>query len=98
MLKQFLRTCSFFMLIALAAIPPSVGSADEKPAFQIQEEVWGLLLPLPIRAYLARPVGTGPFPFVIMNYVVSSDQQEGRVYPPVELHAAHWFAHHGYAV
>lgn len=97
MLRHLLRTCSLAMLIALTS-PPSVGSADEKPPSQIQEEVWGLLLPLPIRAYLVRPVGTGPFPLVIMNYVVSFDQQEGRVYPPVELHAAHWFAHHGYAV
>jgi dienelactone hydrolase len=98
MLKHFLRTCSLFMLIALAAMSPSVGSADEKSAPQIQEEVWGLLLPLPILAYLVRPVGTGPFPLVIMNYGVSFDQQEGSFDPPVELHAAHWFAHQGYAV
>lgn len=98
MLKHFLRTCSLFMLIALAAMSPSVGSADEKSASQIQEEVWGLLLPLPIRAYLVRPVSTGPFPLAIMNYGVSFDQQEGSFHPPVELHAAHWFAHQGYAV
>jgi dienelactone hydrolase len=99
MLKHLLRTCSLIMLIALATMPPSVGSTDEKPASQIQEEVWGLLLPLPILARLVRPVGTGPFPLVIMNYGISFDQQQGRSYPPVESRdAAHWFAQRGYAV
>src|SRR5712664_2137644 len=93
MLKHLLRTCSLVMLIALATMSPSVGSADEKSASQIQEEVWSLSLPLPILARLVRPVGTGPFPLVIMNYGVSFDQQVGRFYPPVELRdAAHWFA------
>ena len=99
MLRHLLRTCSLVMLIALATMPPSVASADEKSASQIRGEVWGLSLPLPIVAYLARPVGTGPFPLVIMNYGPSFDQQESRFYPPVELRdAAHWFAQRGYAV
>jgi dienelactone hydrolase len=99
MLKHLLRTCSLVMLIALATMPPSVGSADEKSASQIQEEVWGLLLPLPILARLVRPVGTGPFPLVIMNYGIPFDQQQGGSYPLVEFRdAAHWFAQRGYAV
>jgi len=99
MLRHLLRTCSLVMLFALATMPPSVASADEKSASQIRGEVWGLSLPLPIVAYLARPVGTGPFPLVIMNYGLSFDQQESRFYPPVELRdAAHWFAQRGYAV
>ena len=55
-------------------------------------------MPLPILAYLVRPVGTGPFPLVIMNYGISFDQHEGSFSPLVELHAAHWFAQRGYAV
>ena len=97
--KHLLRTCSLVMLIALATMRPSVGSAEEKSACRIRGEVWGLTLPLPILAYLVRPVGTGPFPLVIMNYGVSVDQQESGFYPPVELRdAAHWFAQRGYAV
>ena len=85
MLKHLLRTFSLLMLIALATMLPSVGSADEKTASQIREEVRGLSLPLPIVAYLVRPVGTGPFPLIIMNYDLSFDQQESRFHPPVEL-------------
>ena len=99
MLKHLLRTFSLLMLIALATMLPSVGSADEKTASQIRGEVWGLSLPLPIVAYLVRPVGTGPFPLIIMNYDLSFDQQESRFHPPVELRdAANWFAQRGYAV
>jgi dienelactone hydrolase len=57
-----------------------------------------MLLPIPILAYLVRPVGTGPFPLIIMNYGASFDQREGSFYPPTEFRAAHWFAHHGYDV
>ena len=99
MLKNLLRTCSLVILIALATVPPSVSSADEKSAAQIREEVWSLLLPFPILARLVRPVGTGPFPLVIMNYGISFDQQQGRSDPPFEFRdAAHWFAQRGYAV
>ena len=99
MLKHLLRTCLLVTLFALATIPPSIGSADEKSASQIQEEVLGLLLPLPILARLVRPVGTGPFPLAIMNDGISFDQQQGRTDPPVGFRdAAHWFARRGYAV
>ena len=99
MLKHLLRTFSLLMLIALPTMLPSVGSADEKTASQIREEVWGLSLPLPIVAYLVRPVGTGPFPLIIMNYDLSFDRQESGFRPSVELRdAANWFAQRGYAV
>jgi dienelactone hydrolase len=99
MLKHFLRTCSLFMFIALTILPSSVGSADEKSASQIQEEVWSLLLPMPIIAYFVRPAGTGPFPLVIMYQGISNDGQEGSFFLPVKFRdAAHWFAHQGYAV
>ncbi|MET0710259.1 MAG: dienelactone hydrolase, partial [Tardiphaga sp.] len=39
--------------------------ADERAASRsIQEEIWALPLPLPMFAYLVRPVGDGPFPLV----------------------------------
>jgi dienelactone hydrolase len=99
MLKHFLRTCSLFMFIGLTIMPSSVGSADEKSASQIQEEVWSLLLPMPIIAYFVRPVGTWPFPLVIMYQGISNDGQEGSFFLPVKFRdAAHWFAHQGYAV
>jgi dienelactone hydrolase len=99
MLKYLLRTCSLVLLIALTTMPASVGSADEKSDSQIRGEVWSLLLPFPILAYFVRPVGSGPFPLVIMNHGASNDRQEDSFFPLVEFRdAADWFAHQGYAV
>jgi dienelactone hydrolase len=47
-------------------------------------------------AYVVRPVGTGPFPLVIMNHGVSLNARERAFFPFVEFRdAAMWFARRG---
>jgi dienelactone hydrolase len=74
--------------------------ADERAASRsIQEEIWALPLPLPMFAYLVRPVGDGPFPLVIMNHGVSMSPTGRSFFPLVEFRdAAKWFARQGYLV
>ena len=72
---------------------------DETSRQRIQEEVWALPLPLPMFAYVVRPVGDGPFPLVIMNHGVSLNARERSFFPLVEFRdAAIWFARRGYLV
>jgi hypothetical protein len=50
-------------------------------------------------AYVARPVGDGPFQLVIMNHGVSLNPRDRSFFPPVEFRdAAKWFANRGYLV
>ena len=74
--------------------------ADDQAASRpIQEEIWALPLPLPMFAYLVRPVGDGPFPLVIMNHGVSLNPTDRSFFPLVEFRdAAKWFAKRGYLV
>jgi len=66
---------------------------------RIQEEIWVLPLPLPMFAYLVRPVGNGPFPLAIMNHGVALDPIDRSFFPLVEFRdAAKWFAERGYLV
>jgi dienelactone hydrolase len=78
----------------------SVGFADDQTSSpRIQEEVWALPLPLPMMAYVVRPIGDGPFPLVIMNHGVSLNAKERSFFPLVEFRdAAFWFARRGYLV
>src|ERR1700754_5322989 len=93
-----------FVQIVIAAVASFAMAfpipAQDQPADpQIQEEVWGLPLPLPMLAYLVRPVGNGPFPLVIMNHGVSLNPKERSLFPLVEFRdAAFWFARRGYLV
>ncbi len=98
--KSFLRFPAIFTAIVATIFVPALASADDQaPASQIQEEVWALPLALPVLAYLVRPVGTGPFPLVIMNHGVSQDPRERSFFPLVEFRdAAQWFARRGYMV
>ena len=58
------------LLLFVTLITPS--RADDQAASRpIQEEIWALPLPLPMFAYVVRPVGDGPFPLAIMNHGVS---------------------------
>src|SRR3978361_2171080 len=87
------------LLLLLATwIPPS-RAEDLAASRPIQEEIWALPLPLPMFAYLVRPVGDGPFPLVIMNHGVSLNPTDRSFFPLVELpDAAKWFAKRGYLV
>ena len=75
--------------------------APEPPAVpQVHEEMWAIPSPpVPILAYLIRPLGNGPFPLVVMNHGVSLDSKERSYFPAIEFRdAALWFARQGYVV
>jgi dienelactone hydrolase len=85
-------------IVALTAPAPSRG-ADDRTLRAVQEGVWALPLTHPTVAYVARPVGNGPFPLAVMNHGVSLDQQQRSFFPLVEFRdAALWFARRGYMV
>jgi len=99
MWQQHLRVLVAGLLLLFAnQIAPL--RADERAASRsIQEEIWALPLPLPMFAYLVRPVGDGPFPLVIMNHGVSMSPTGRSFFPLVEFRdAAKWFARQGYLV
>ena len=61
--------------------------------------MWALPFPLPVLAYVVRPVGDGPFPLVVMNHGISLDAHQRTMFPTVEYRdAAFWFARRGYFV
>jgi dienelactone hydrolase len=94
LIQTLLRT-----VLLLPAFWIGMAQADDQAQRRIQEEVWALPLPLPTFAYLARPVGEGPFPLVIMNHGVSLNPTERSFFPLVEFRdAAKWFARQGYLV
>jgi invasion protein IalB/pimeloyl-ACP methyl ester carboxylesterase len=85
----------------LAFLPVSrTALADQAAASpKIQEEIWALPFPLPILAYLVRPLGDGPFPLVVMNHGISLGRAERTMFPMIEYReAAAWFARQGYVV
>jgi invasion protein IalB/dienelactone hydrolase len=91
------------LVILLLLIPSALHSpaaADDRTAGpKIQEEIWALPSPLPVLAYLVRPVGDGPFPLVVMNHGISLDYNQRAMFPMVEYRdAAFWFARRGYVV
>src|SRR3954463_10970189 len=99
MSQQNLRNLTAALLLSfLGLITPS--RAEDQPASRpIQEEIWALPLPLPMFAYLVRPVGDGPFPLAIMNHGVSMSATGRSFFPLVEFRdAARWFAKRGYLV
>ncbi|MBR0750847.1 dienelactone hydrolase family protein [Bradyrhizobium jicamae] len=84
------------LLLAQAAF---VRADDQGTSRRLQEEIWVLPLPLPMFAYLVRPIGDGPFPLVIMNHGVSLNARDRSFFPLVEFRdAAMWFAQRGYLV
>ena len=91
-------------IVRLVAVALLLISIDTTPAraedeVRIQEELWALTLPLPMFAYVVRPVGDGPFPLVIMNHGVSLNMADRSFFPLVEFRdAAKWFAKRGYFV
>src|ERR1700716_750862 len=93
MCQQSLRSLVVALLLLLAtSITPS-RAEDQAASRPIQEEIWTLPLPLPIFAYLVRPVGDGPFPLAIMNHGVAMSPTDRSFFPLVD--AAKWFAERG---
>ncbi|MGN1289035.1 MAG: alpha/beta hydrolase family protein [Bradyrhizobium sp.] len=98
MRQHRLRTLATAALLLLGLI--AVARADDQGSSRpLQEEIWVLPLPLPMFAYLVRPVGDGPFPLVIMNHGVSLNARDRSFFPLVEFRdAAMWFARRGFLV
>lgn len=88
------------VLLLLFTHPVASSRANDRPEPQsIQEEIWALPLPLPMFAYIVRPLGNGPFPLAIMNHGVSLNPGDRSFFPLVEFRdAAKWFAKRGYLV
>src|SRR6267154_407249 len=99
MLQRYLQILMAALLLNFFN-PMSAALADDQTSPpRLQEEVWAMPLPLPMFAYVVRPVGDGPFPLVIMNHGVSLNARERSFFPLVEFRdAAFWFARRGYLV
>jgi hypothetical protein len=99
MCKQSLRALVAALLLLFANLITPSRADDQAASRPIQEEIWALPLPLPMFAYLVRPVGDGPFPLVIMNHSASMNPTGRSFFPLVEFRdAAKWFAQRGYLV
>jgi dienelactone hydrolase len=87
-------------VLLLTSLVASSRAADDQAAqLRIQEEIWALPLPIPMFAYVVRPVGDGLFPLAIMNHGVSLNPRDRSLFPLVEFRdAAVWFARRGYFV
>jgi dienelactone hydrolase len=98
MLRLFLRL-SIVLVIMGASIISSFSADDRDAAQQVREETWGLLTPVPMFAYVVRPMGAGPFSLIIMNHGIAIGEKERGQFPMVEFRdAALWFARRGYLV
>ena len=87
------------LLVLVGLTAPSQAADDQAAPRRIQEEIWALPLPIPMFAYVVRPVGDGPFPLAIMNHGVSLNPGDRSFFPLVEFRdAAMWFARRGYLV
>ncbi len=93
MCQQTFRTLAAASLLLFAGLFAPSRAEDQAAPRRIQEEIWALSLPLPMFAYVVRPVGEGPLPLVIMNHGVSLNPTERSFFPLVEFRdAAMWFA------
>jgi dienelactone hydrolase len=96
MCQQSFRSLVATLLPLIVSLITPLRADDQAASRRIQEEMWALQLPLPMFAYLVRPVGDGPFPMVIMNHGVSLNPTDRSFFPPVEFRdAAMWFARRG---
>ena len=98
MFDRFLRSLLVLVLVSGASV--SSAPADDRAALQpLREEMWVLMTPLPMFAYVVRPAGGGPFPLAVMNHGIATGQKERSFFPTVEFRdAAFWFARQGYFV
>jgi len=88
--------CTMVALLLSGEAQVAAGSSD----LQVREQMWAISSsPMPILAYLIRPIGNGPFPLVVMNHGIALGVTERSYYPAIEFRdAALWFARRGYAV
>jgi dienelactone hydrolase len=95
---NFLRI--FLLVLAcVMGIVSSAPAADRLAVQELREETWALMTPLPMFAYVVRPVGGGPYPLLVMNHGISGDPEQRTRFPLIEYRdTAHWFARRGYFV
>ena len=90
------------IIAGIAALPLAALAQQAVPSIapQVHEEMWAIpSSPVPMLAYLIRPIGGGPFPLVVMNHGVSLDAMGRSYFPVIEFRdAALWFARQGYVV
>jgi dienelactone hydrolase len=97
--ERLMGLVAALLLLFIGLIAPSQATDDQAAPRRIQEEIWALPLPIPMFAYVVRPVGDGPFPLAIMNHGVSLNPRDRSFFPLVEFRdAAMWFARRGYLV
>lgn len=97
MLKRLIVALT--VLASLPALHSPTVAEDVGTSQKIQEEIWALPFPLPVLAFVVKPVGDGPHPLVIMNHGISLGAQERTMFPAIEYRAAaQWFASRGYFV
>jgi dienelactone hydrolase len=93
-----LRTVSL-VLACVVAIVSSASAEDRVSVQQLREETWALMIPLPMFAFVVRPVGGGPYPLLVMNHGISGDPEQRTFFSAIEYRdAARWFARQGYFV
>ena len=85
MSQQSSRSLVAALLLLLSSLVTPSRADDQGASRRIQEEIWALPLPLPMFAYLVRPVGDGPFPLAIMNHGVSLNPTDRSFFPLVEF-------------
>ena len=86
MLKHLLVTP--LLLLFPSAFHSATAADDRTAGPQIQEEILALPFPLPVLAFLVRPVGDGPFPLVVMNHGISLDANQRTMFPMIEYRDA----------
>ncbi|MCC8953394.1 dienelactone hydrolase [Bradyrhizobium sp. Pear77] len=90
------------LIAGIAVLPLAALAQQAAPSIapQVHEEMWAIpSSPVPMLAYLIRPIGGGPFPLVVMNHGVSLDATGRSYFPMIEFRdAALWFARQGHVV
>ena len=89
--ERLMGLVAALLLLLTGLTAPSQAAEDQAAPRRIQEEIWALPLPIPMFAYVVRPVGDGPFPLAIMNHGVSLNPRDRSFFPLVEFRdAAMW--------
>jgi dienelactone hydrolase len=91
-----MRTTLAKVLACMAMLSLTAAHAQQP---RLEEQLLVLPLPIPVLAYVVRPLVDAPLPLVVMNHGETLDPNERSFYPMVEFReAAFWFARSGYLV
>jgi dienelactone hydrolase len=101
MFRSCLRIWAGAALLVLTQLTSPTRADDHSAAQSVREEMWALMTPLPMFAYVLRPVGQEgrPLRLAIMNHGVAFNDKDRSLFPSLEYRdAAYWFARRGYLV